>query len=413
MSGTHRRLTNQDDYTGPQAKFRPLIQTCQKQWPADRPLVSVIVPCFNYGKYLESAIDSILAQTFQNLEIIVVESGSTDGITPAIVKGLKLPKTRVFMRKRRHFAGDNRNFGIKQAQGKYMCCLDPDDTLEPTYLEKALFLLECANYDIVSASYRCFGERDEEITIPARPTFAQVCGGASMPSPGLFRKQFWARAGGFRDTGVGNKHIPEDWDFLVRAAGLGARLYNLQESLLNVRWHSDSLNRNKDNPSYEAQRQFIRRRNHNLLHYKNFDNFVKRNETVFIVSEATKNLISRQSAGREPGLLIIPPAGAEETEIKKHAEVVSRTVGTTAAVVLSLQPAAQLPASLHEQYLRLTPDLFYAPDITDDPSLKVVLLEYLLQSRNVTTIIDDLSIYAGNNLTQLFGLYDRLQIPSF
>jgi len=127
-----------------------------------QPLVSVVIPCFNYGRFVEEAIASVQRQTFRNLEIIVVEGGSTDAETRAIVRRLeraRLPRTRILYRDQPCLVGDNRNFGIAAARGKYVCCLDADDILDPRYLETAVFLAEFGPYDFVSASTRSFGRR--------------------------------------------------------------------------------------------------------------------------------------------------------------------------------------------------------------------------------------------------------------
>jgi hypothetical protein len=121
-------------------------------WRRDCPLLSVVIPCFNYGRFVEVAIRSALAQTFQDLEIIVVEGGSTDEATVAEVRrleSLELRNTRFYYREGRRLLGDNRNFGIGLARGRYVCCLDADDLLMPVYLEVAVFLAEVFGYDFV------------------------------------------------------------------------------------------------------------------------------------------------------------------------------------------------------------------------------------------------------------------------
>jgi hypothetical protein len=55
-------------------------------------------------------------------------------------------------------AGDNRNYGIQHARGRYVCCLDPADRLDPIHIEVSVYLAECAGFDVVHQSVRCFGE---------------------------------------------------------------------------------------------------------------------------------------------------------------------------------------------------------------------------------------------------------------
>jgi len=120
------------------------IKTAQKfkteLYPS--PLLSVIVPCYNYGHYLNEALESLYEQTFQNFEIIIVNDGSTEEATLKILERLeKKPKLKILHQQNQGLSA-TRNNGIKTARGKYICCLDADDKLEPTYFEKALALLE-------------------------------------------------------------------------------------------------------------------------------------------------------------------------------------------------------------------------------------------------------------------------------
>src|SRR5439155_6444419 len=198
-------------------------QKVQERWAADKPLVSVIIPCFNYGRYVTEAIDSVLGQTFRGFEVIVVDGGSTDGETLATLHSLKRPQTKIYYREGRHLVGDNRNFGIQQAAGKYICCLDADDKLRPTYLEKALFLLENYHFDIVSPAVQLFGSADKVFEVATRPTLEQMTVWNQISTVALFPKNLWQLAGGYHDWGLGKDHVSEDWDFWVRMLALGAR----------------------------------------------------------------------------------------------------------------------------------------------------------------------------------------------
>ena len=198
------------------------------------PLVSVVIPCFNYGSFVHQAIDSVLAQTLSSVEIIVVEGGSTDGVTAEIVRNIYRPRTRVIMQDRPTLVGANRNTGIAAARGLYICCLDADDTIDPTYLEKAVYILETHRYDVVSTGMRFIGARTGTMDVIANPTLKDLTEGNHLSTCGVFTRKLWEITGGFVDTGKGIDHIAEDWDFWVRVAATGARIRNITgEHLFN------------------------------------------------------------------------------------------------------------------------------------------------------------------------------------
>lgn len=202
------------------------------------PIISVIIPCFNYGTYIIEAIDSVLAQTIKDIEIIVVDGGSTDEYTRDTLLSLSRPRTLVFLRKERHFVGSNRNFGISKANGRYICCLDADDTLSPTYIEKAVYLMETHGYDIVSTSVKFVGTKTGVFDILQYPDFTALQSANHISTCGVFRRDLWQKVGGYRDTGIGIDHIPEDWDLWLRISATGARIRNItKEALFNYRTH--------------------------------------------------------------------------------------------------------------------------------------------------------------------------------
>ena len=235
-------------------------------WLRGCPLVSVVIPCFNYGGYVEEAVESVLAQTFRDFEIIIVEGGSTDGLTPDIIAAIEArnhEKIRVLYRTERHLVGDNRNFGISHARGRYVCCLDADDSLKPSYLEIAVFLAEGFGYDVVTPSLQCVGESDLRWTLED-PSFPAICTHNQITTTALFRRGVWAHIGGYRDWGLGHEHIPEDWDFWVRVLGHGYRCKSIREALMYYRVHRSGLTATCET-GLERQREAIQRANEDLL----------------------------------------------------------------------------------------------------------------------------------------------------
>jgi len=233
-----------------------------------QPLVSIVIPCFNYGAFVTDAIDSVLAQTIQNIEIIVVDGGSDDLFTTQVLSQISRPKTTILFREGRHFVGDNRNYGIERAKGRYVCCLDADDTLDPTYLEKALFHLETYGYDIVSTSINFVGAKQGECKVLEFPDLNDMVEGNHVLTCAVFRRQLWKESlGGYVDVGLGKHHVAEDWDFWLRLATMGARIRNISnEALFNYRIHlGGSLSSSPEAKPLAEQKKLILDRNRELL----------------------------------------------------------------------------------------------------------------------------------------------------
>jgi len=98
------------------------------------PTVSIIMPCFNGKQYIQAAIDSVLKQTFDDFELIVVDNGSTD-CTPEILDSVNDPRLRVFTLSERGVSRA-RNLGLREARGAFIAFLDCDDTWSAAFLEK-------------------------------------------------------------------------------------------------------------------------------------------------------------------------------------------------------------------------------------------------------------------------------------
>lgn len=97
--------------------------------------VSVIIPTYNSAQYLIAAVESVLAQTFKDFEILVIDDGSTDN-TSEVVK--QFPASVRYIKQKNQGVSVARNNGIKESRGKYVSFLDADDTWFPTKLEKQI-----------------------------------------------------------------------------------------------------------------------------------------------------------------------------------------------------------------------------------------------------------------------------------
>lgn len=100
-------------------------------------LVSVIIPIYNTGERLYPGLDSVLAQTYKNLQIILINDGSTDNITKGICESYAEKDSRIlFIDKENGGEGSARNRGLEEAKGDYICFMDSDDYVVPEFIEK-------------------------------------------------------------------------------------------------------------------------------------------------------------------------------------------------------------------------------------------------------------------------------------
>lgn len=106
------------------------------------PLVSIIVPVYNAAKYLRRCVDSLLAQTYDPIEIILVDDGSTDGSAAICDEYKKDARVRV-IHQENHGASAARNAGLDAMCGEYVMFVDSDDYVSPEYVRKPVESIEC------------------------------------------------------------------------------------------------------------------------------------------------------------------------------------------------------------------------------------------------------------------------------
>ncbi len=123
------------------------------------PLISVIITTYNYARFLPKAVESVVKQTYRNVEIIIIDDGSTDNTKSVIKESWQA----------RYFYGENkgiaaaRNVGIEQAKGDYLLFLDADDWLETDALEQNFFVIK-TNPDVAFVSGNYYFLRAENNT---------------------------------------------------------------------------------------------------------------------------------------------------------------------------------------------------------------------------------------------------------
>ena len=210
---------------------------------ADAPLVSLLVPYYNMGPYLPETLRSIRAQTFTDYEIVLVDDGSTDEASRALLDTLQAPDLRI-LRKRNGGLSSARNAALRVARGRYILPLDPDDLILPTFLEKAVAVMEgTPGLAYVTSLVAYFRDTPDNVV------------GGWIPS-GFDREALWVANVASTCTALMERRLVEelggydewltsyeDWDVFSRMAERGLEGTVIPEPLFLYRLRPDSMTR--------------------------------------------------------------------------------------------------------------------------------------------------------------------------
>ena len=239
--------------------------------------IAVVVPCYNLGRTVEEAVDSVLMQARPAAEIIVVDDGSSDIATRQVLLRMRRPRTRV-VAIRHSGVSAARNHGVGLTRSPYLLLLDADDVLAPNYLEKAGACLDTREeLSFVSCAVQAFEGASYIWTPPSLMIIDSLTHGTVHAST-MFRRTLWDAVGGF------DRELPgyEDMDLWLRALSMGFRGEILDEPLLFYRVREQSRYRQALEPEhYEAAMQAIVAKHQELLASHGLD--VLRSKEHFLV----------------------------------------------------------------------------------------------------------------------------------
>ncbi len=192
------------------------------------PSVAIIIPSYKYGNIVGRAIESAVKQTYHLLkDIIVVDDGSNDdGLTEKVVNEWHGKDSRVrYVSQSNGGVATARNNGIVHSIAKYICCLDADDALEPTFLERLVLPLEEDNGLGITYSGLQWIKPDGSTGVSAWPGDfdyeAQLRRRNQVPTACVFRREMWKRLGGYRQRYAPGGAGTEDAEFWLRAGSIG------------------------------------------------------------------------------------------------------------------------------------------------------------------------------------------------
>lgn len=276
------------------------------------PTVSVIVTAHNYGRFLEQCLQSVLTQTFQDFEVIVVNDGSTDNTAEVLAAYAAQPRVKILTLTGVGLAAAC-NAGIREARGEYIMRLDADDFLDPHALRLEADFLE--HHPDVGLVYPDFYTVDEQgrflgyTRVPRVQDGARLLDDNPLAGGAMYRRACYDAVGGYNET----LRYQEDYDFWLRFAERFP-VHGLGLPLLSYRQHAGSMSRNRANRA--AARRFVKRQ--------------------YVTS---RRLLEDQNV-----LIVLP--GSWPGDLSRSEELLCRPIGGTSLIGLAVEQAQACAAAV-------------------------------------------------------------------
>lgn len=216
-----------------------------------KPLVSVVIPAYNSGPYIKQTIDSVLAQSYKNFELIIINDGSNDN-TISTISAYTDYRITIINQKNSGGPANPRNRGINAAKGEYICLLDADDLWFPNKLKITISQMIVDDCDLLV--------HWEQLEIVGKNTATKILkhgnfkenvfeqliifGNELSPSATVIKREF-VMTHNIRFNENANFRIVEDYDFWLQSALLGAKFSSLPLVLSTYKIHADGISQNR------------------------------------------------------------------------------------------------------------------------------------------------------------------------
>ena len=221
----------------------------------------MVMACFNHGEFLREAVESVTGLGRSDVELIVVDDGSTDELTRAEMENVSSQGVRVIRQANKGLAGA-RNAAIGSAEGRYIFPLDADDRMRGEWIDQAVQILDSeAAVGVVYGDAQCFGTRTDRWRVG--PFGADRLLEANfIHASAVYRRAIWEENGGYDGT------MPvqglEDWDLWLGALERGWQFAYIPEIFFDYRQAAGSMISNAGRHT-EAINEFVARK-HGLMY---------------------------------------------------------------------------------------------------------------------------------------------------
>lgn len=200
------------------------------------PLISIIVPCYNQVQYLNECLQSVLDQSFQDWECIIVNDGSPDNTENIALEWTAKDNRFKYLKKENGGLSSARNTGIEMAKGDWILPLDCDDKIGNRYLELAEREFD-KNYTVIYCAAEYFGAKTGNWKLPTY-SLKSLAEENIIFCTAFFQKKDWQKIGGYDEC---MKYGLEDWEFWISLLKNGEKVYKLTEICFYYRIKENSM----------------------------------------------------------------------------------------------------------------------------------------------------------------------------
>ena len=293
----------------------------------NNPVVSVIVPCYNYGRFIDQTLESVQQQTFQNWECIVVDDGSSDNSAEVVEPFTKAdPRIRYIYQENKGLPGA-RNTGIEAARGKYFMVLDADDLIQSQKIAAQVRCFEqYPEIDFVYSGVRYFwdGKTDQLLYSADWRNFPWALdkSGAGIDllkyiviSSVILSHQPMIKKDAVLRIGLYKEHLRscEDWEFYLRCMynNLQVKYVDGPETLSLIRLHPNSMTRNR---TVMINHMILVR---SMVQEKLDDPVLKRLNEKFLINDLIElSIVSQQFENKKNGQKVLQQAIKDKSSFR-------------------------------------------------------------------------------------------------
>lgn len=306
------------------------------------PLISVLVTCYNLGTYLEEAVTSVLAQSVRDVEILIVDDGSTDAATVRLLASPpRWPRTTVHRTANQGLARA-RNHLLALAAGTYVCALDADDRVHPQYFAKALAAFDDdPGLTFVASGVRMFGA-EERIWQHSQCDLPTLLAEDTVMTAALTRRDVVVGLGGY------DEQMPaagdEDWDLWIRIVAAGHRGRILQEVLFDYRRRPGSMGALCVMPDTHTALLSYLMNKHRALYAAHWRQIARRKDVEIAHTLAANDALEREIAER-----LLPGIARVRREVAHLRGRLEGGPGRTQASPASPRPPRETQAALRRE----------------------------------------------------------------